>query len=135
MKYLVDTNVLSEAMKPLPNTGVIQWLRAHEQELTVNPIVLGEIRTGISMLPAGRKRRDLEQWFGRGVASIACLAMDAQTGLLWAALVVRLRHKGTSMPLKDSLIAASALQHGLTMVTRNMEDFKTSGVKVLNPFS
>jgi hypothetical protein len=77
----------------------------------------------------------LEQWFEEGVRHIVCLPWDAATGLRWAKLLAELRQSGQTIPIKDSLIAATALVHGLTMVTRNEEDFKRAGVNVMNPFA
>ena len=135
MTYLVDANVLSEATKPAPDARVVQWLRDNEREIVVDPIVLGEIRFGILLLPAGKRRQRLERWFKEGVARIACLALDAAVGLRWAKLLADLRSSGESMPIKDSLIAATALAHGLNVVTRNERDFKKAGVKVVDPFA
>jgi len=133
--YLVDANVLSEATRPVPDPRVLHWLKQHERELAVDPFVLGEIRFGILLLPAGRRRQRLEGWFEEGVARISCVPWDAGTGLRWARLLADLRTAGHSMPIKDSLIAASALLHGLTLVTRNVRDFGKAGVKVVDPFS
>ena len=135
MTYLVDANVLSEPTKPQPHSGVVRWLRTHEREISLDPLVLGEIRFGIHLLQPGRRRQALERWFESGVANLVCLVWDAQTGLRWAKLLSDLRSSGESMPIKDSLIAATALQHGLTVVTRNVRDFKKARVKVLDPFS
>jgi predicted nucleic acid-binding protein len=132
--YLVDANVLSEATKTVPNTKVVAWLRKHEADLVVDPIILGEIRFGILLLPSGKRRRRLETWFDRGVAKIKCLPWNADTGLRWAKLLADLRSRGQSMPIKDSLIAATALFHGLTVATRNLADFHVAGVKVIDPF-
>jgi predicted nucleic acid-binding protein len=132
--YLVDANVLSEATKPAPSPKVVQWLRTHERELEVDPIILGEIRFGIYLLAQGRRRRRLERWFKKGVARITCLPWDAPTALRWARLLADLRTSGQAMPVKDSLIAATALFHGLTVVTRNVTDFKKAGVRVIDPF-
>jgi predicted nucleic acid-binding protein len=133
--YLVDANVLSEPTKPQPDQRVVEWLRRHERELVVDPIVLGEIRFGIHLLPAGRRRRALEHWFEEGVRRIHCLQLDAATGLRWARLLADLRAAGLAMPVKDSLIAATALVHGLTVATRNTLDYEKAGVKVANPFA
>ena len=135
MTYLVDANVLSEATKPAPNSRALEWLRRNERELVVDPIILGEIRFGIHLLPAGKRRRRLETWFDAGVARLVCVPWDAQTGLRWAELLARLRRSGEALPIKDSLIAATALVHGFTVVTRNTRDFKKAGVKVLDPFA
>jgi toxin FitB len=133
--FLVDANVLSEATRPAPDAGVVAWLRRSEAEIAVNPVILGEIRFGIHLLPAGRRRRRLESWFEEGVSHISCLDWDAATGLRWARLLADLRASGRAMPVKDSLIAATALVHGLVVATRNTNDFQKADVKVLDPFA
>ena len=134
MRYLVDANVLSEPTKPDPDPNVIAWLRENERELVLDPIVLGEIRFGIHLLPAGNKRRTLERWFEHGVRRIACLAWDASTALRWAKLLADLRRSGNAIPIKDSLVAATALTHGLAVATRNTRDFTRAEVEVIDPF-
>jgi toxin FitB len=133
--YLVDANVLSEATKVKPDAKVVDWLRQNEPELAVDPIILGEVRFGIHLLPAGKRRRRLEAWFKDGVAKITCLPWSAETGLSWAKLLADLRLAGKAMPIKDSLIAATALFHGLTIATRNQVDFRVAGVKMVDPFA
>ena len=135
MTYLVDANVLSEATKPAADARAVNWLRQNEREIVVDPFILGEIRFGIYRLPAGRRRRRLELWFNEGVARIVCLPWEAPAGLRWAKLLADLRASGQALPIKDSLIAATALVHGLTVVTRNTRDFRKAGVKVLDPFA
>ena len=135
MTFLVDANVLSEPTKPAPDAKVVEWLRRNERELTVDPIILGEIRFGIHLLPAGKRRQRMERWFREGVSNIVCLPWDAAAGLRWAKLLAELPDKGQAMPVKDSLVAATALLHSLTVVTRNASDFKKAGVKVVNPFA
>ena len=85
-------------------------------------------------LTQGEKRKRLESWFESGVTRLNCLPFDGKCGLRWAKLLIDLRERGRAMPVKDSLIAASALVHGLTVATRNVKDFEYSGVKILNPF-
>ena len=134
MRFLVDANVLSEATKPAPAARVIDWLTHHEAELAVDPVILGEIHFGIHLLPAGKRRRRLEQWFEQGVARLTCLPLTAETGLRWARLLADLRSSNKAMSVKDSLIAATALVHGLTVATRNTRDFRFSGARVFDPF-
>lgn len=135
MTYLVDANVLSEATKPTPDTRAVDWLRRHERDIAVDPIILGEIRFGILLLPAGRRRRRLERWFEEGVRRITCLPWDVAVGLRWARLLADLRAAGRSMPVKDSLVAATALAHNLAVVTRNRRDFESAGVRLVDPFA
>jgi len=133
--YLVGANVLSEPTKLSPDPQAIAWLRQHERDLVVDPIILGEIRFGILLMPTNRKRRVLEAWFDGGVRRMPCLTWDADVGLRWSRLLVDLRANGRSMPIKDSLIAATALAHDLVVVTRNQRDFDKAGVRVVDPFS
>ncbi len=134
MKFLVDANVLSEVTRPEPQPAVVQWLRKHERDIVVTPIVLGEIEYGIGLTTSIRKRKELERWFAEGMRRLRVIDLDTDTASIWAALLVRLRKKGKAMPVKDSLIAASALQHQLTIVTRNISDFQNAGVSLFNPF-
>jgi predicted nucleic acid-binding protein len=134
VKYLVGANVLSEPTRPAPDPRVVDWLRAHEPDLAVDPVILGELRFGILILPKGRKRTVLEHWFNAGAGRLHCLPWDADTGLKWAELLARLRRSGKAMPIKDSLIAATALVHGLAVATRNRGDFVNAGVRIVDPF-
>ena len=135
MTFLVDANVLSEATKPEPDPRVLAWLARHEREIAVDPIILGEIRFGIFLLPPGKRRARLERWFEEGVERIHCLAWEAATGLRWAQLLAALRASGRSMPIKDSLIAATALIHGLPVATLNRRDFEKAGVEIIDPWA
>lgn len=134
MTYLVDANVLSEPTKEAADAKVVAWLRVNEAKLVVDAVIMGELRIGILALPKGRKRQRLEQWFDTLVDTIECLPWDADVSRRWAALVVDLRRKGETVPLLDGMIAATALQHDLTVATRNTRDFKKTGVKTVNPF-
>jgi predicted nucleic acid-binding protein len=134
MTYLVDANVLSEPTKPSPSSKVVGWLAANERNIVVDSIILGELCVGILALPRGRKRIQLVQWFEAVVQAIDCIPWDATISRRWAALVVNLKRSGETMPLLDGMIAATALQHDLTIATRNTRDFRKAGVTVLNPF-
>jgi len=133
--FLVDANVLSEATRSEPDSRALEWLARHEREIAVDPVILGEIRFGILLLPKGKRRARLERWFQEGVERIHCLTWEAATGLRWAELLAELRVSGRSMPIKDSLIAATALVHGLVVVTRNRRDFENAGVEIVDPFA
>jgi hypothetical protein len=132
---LVDANVLSEPTKSSPDGRVVEWLRRNEREIAVDPIILGELRFGILLLPKGKRRARLERWFDEGVRHLQCLPWEMQTGLRWAELLAGLRGSGRAMPIKDSLIAATALVHGLVVTTRNRTDFEKAGVRVVDPFA
>lgn len=134
MSYLVDANVLSEATKAEPDPRVLEWIRRHEAEIAVDPIILGEIQFGILLLPAGKRRTRLEGWFNQGIRRLHCLPWEAATGLRWAKLLSDLRATGRAMPIKDSLIAATALTHGLRVATRNRRDFEHAGIETVDPF-
>jgi predicted nucleic acid-binding protein len=134
VKFLVDANVLSEPTKPSPAQAVLDWLAKNDHELAVSPIVLGELEYGINLLPAGAKRTKLRSWFTAGMRRLANLDLDAETASFWAELMADLARKGKAMPIKDSLIAATARQHRLTVVTRNTSDYKHAGVSLIDPF-
>lgn len=134
MKFLVDANVLSEATRPSPEATVLDWLSQHETQLAVNPIVLGELQYGILLLPPGKKRERLLKWLSAGIRHLAMLELDAGTASVWAQLLADLKREGHAMPVKDSLIAASARQHGLSIATRNAKNFAHADVKLVDPF-
>jgi predicted nucleic acid-binding protein len=135
MKFLVDANVLSEPTKSAPNARVVTWLTDHERDIAVDSIILGELYVGVLAMPEGRKRARLEKWFETLAQAVECLAWDVAVSRRWARLVSSLRHRGLAMPILDGMIAATALEHDLTVVTRNVHDFKTAGVPVIDPFA
>lgn len=134
MKFLVDANVLSEPTRPRPQPRVVAWLRENESELAVNPVILGELEYGILLLPAGRRRTQLQHWFADVADRVRILDVDVKTASEWARLLAEMRGKGLAMPVKDSLIAASALAHRLIVATRNTRDFQNAAVRLVNPF-
>ncbi len=134
MKYLVDVNVLSEATKPHPDGRVLAWLKRHRKQLVINPIILGELEYGVLTLPPGRRRTNLAEWFEGVKKRVVQLEFDAATAHEWASLLAKLKQQGRPMPIKDSLIAATARQYGLTVATRSVADYRAAGVKLVNPF-
>ena len=98
-------------------------------------MILGEIEFGILSLPISRRRTLLESWFGRVIQTLVVIDFDKSAAAAWARLLVKLKNQGLVMPIKDSLIAATAIAHGLKVVTRNTSDFNKSGVGLVNPFS
>lgn len=134
LTFLVDADVLSEMARPRPAPAVVEWLRDNDDQNAVSPVVLAEIEFGVLILPHGQRRTRLEQWFCGGVTKIPVLDIDAHTAHIWAALNADLRRMGRAMPVKDSLVAASARQHGLTVATRNVNDYRYAGVPLVNPF-
>jgi predicted nucleic acid-binding protein len=130
---LVDANVLSEATRPKPDPGVLAWLEKNERELAIDPVILGELRFGILLLRRGARRARLEAWFEEGAGRLRCIPWDAATGMRWAELLARLRARGVTMPIKDSLIAATALTHDLRIATLNRKDFEAAGLRLITP--
>jgi hypothetical protein len=134
MTYLVDAIVLSEPTKARPDARVVSWLRTNETEFVVDSVILGELALGIFVLPSGRKRTRLERWLSAVVDVIDCLPWDAAVSRRWARLVADLQKQGNPLPVLDSMIAATALTHGLRLATRNVRDFQRAGVAAVDPF-
>lgn len=135
MNYLLDTCLISEFRKAQPEPKVIKWLSDQiEETLFLSVITIGEIQKGISNLVPSKKRSDLETWLHNLIirydGRILPLATDEM--LFWGNTIIKLEQKGRVLPFMDSLIAATALAHNLTLVTKNESDFKNTGVKVLN---
>lgn len=137
MSYLVDTNVLSELAKAKPDANVVAWLRAHEPELYLSTITIGELRRGIERLPAGKRKTALHSWFGTLCKRMEgrILSFNISTAHVWGQWMAAWDKKGTAVPSLDSQLAATAHRHNLTLVTRNITDFQNTGVKLINPFS
>lgn len=134
MKFLLDANVLSEATKPRPDGGVLRWLSEHQVGSCTSSVVMGEIEIGLLLLEDGQRRRQLFSWLEGLRASMIVFPFDQEVASAWAGLVAGLQGQGIRLPIKDSMIAATAVVHGLTVVTRNVRDFEQTGVKLVNPF-
>lgn len=134
MKFIADANLLCEATKPEPAPWVLDWLRRNEPHLAVTPVILGELEFGILLLPSGKRKKRLQLWFEEIRSTALCLDFDSNAASAWARLLAKLRSKGLAMPVKDSLIAASAIAHNLAVATRNTRDFKNADIPVVDPF-
>jgi toxin FitB len=137
MKTLIDTDVLSEARKPDGHAMVKQRLAATEpDDLFISVISIGEITHGIARLPAGAKRRELEAWLGitERHFSDRILPIDRDIAQLWGEITAKASSAGRTLHAADGLIAATALHHGLRIMTRNVKDYGVTGVLLSNPW-
>jgi hypothetical protein len=132
--YLLDTNVVSELRRPKAHGGVVAWLKGvPDEQLHLSAVTLGELQAGVEITrgqdPA--KAEAIEAWIDRLEQTSSVLPLDGRIFRIWA----RLMHRRSDDLLEDALIAATALSHDLTVVTRNVRDFAPFGVRTLNPFS
>jgi predicted nucleic acid-binding protein len=138
LNYLLDTCVLSEFTRRRPDAKVIQWLdNVDEEALYLSAVTIGEIQRGIERLTASRRKTELLVWMKDGLTrrfDQRILPLDTQVMLTWGSLTARCENAGRPLPLMDSLIAATALLHSLTIVTRNIEDFSPCSLQVINPW-
>jgi hypothetical protein len=115
---------------------VLAWFRAHAGDYYVSSVTIGELTYGIERLPAGPKRRSLAEWLETTLDRLEgrVLAFNTRLAREWGRLLAETEARGHRLPVVDGQLAATARRHGLTVVTDNLEDFKHSGVKVLNPY-
>lgn len=137
MSYLVDTNVLSELQRKVPNPGVLQWFSDRPAStLYLSVLTLGEIRKGIEALSMeGGRRQVLIDWLETDLTVFftgRILAVDGAVADRWGRLVAG---AGRPLPAIDSLLAATALEHDLVLVTRNIKDFENLDVSLINPWN
>jgi toxin FitB len=137
MNFLLDTNVISEPKQKQPNEKVLEWLDAQdESKLFLSVITIGEIRKGISKLDSGKKKAALEKWLEklRMRFSRRILLLSERTFLVWGKMYGEFEKKGVLRPAFDSLLEATALEHDLIFVTRNVKNFQNTQVTILNPW-
>ena len=138
MNYLMDTCVLSEFTRRQPDVRVIDWLKSIEEEkLFISVITIGEIQRGIERLPNSHRKTELLSWMNNELLTRFAermITIDTPTMFLWGSLFTRLEASGQKMGVMDSLILASALQNNLIIATRNVADYLTSGVQMINPW-
>ena len=140
MKYLVDTCVLSELAKSKPNPNVVKWLKSHSDGnlFFVSVVTLGEIKEGIETLPNEDPRREkLRMWFEErilGAYEESIVDFDRQVALKWGEIKGMTNRMGRTRPDLDAQIAATAVVHNMTFLTRNISDMEYTGAEVENPF-
>jgi len=136
--FLVDTNVVSEFVKPHPDARVIRWLApATPESLFASVVTFGEIRIGIEDLPLSKRRAALEEWLERGLPAwfeSNLLPVTKAIADRWGRLTIEAKKRGIAITTADGLIAATALEHGLAIVTRNVKDFADTGTLIVNPW-
>ena len=139
MRYLLDTCVISELVAKHPNPRVVGWVdNVDEGTLYLSALTIGEIKKGIEKLPASSRKSALAEWLEDGLLirfEGRILPIDAPVALVWGKLTADLERQGRPIPAIDSLIAATALQGQLSLVTRNEADFAGCGVAVINPWT
>jgi predicted nucleic acid-binding protein len=138
MKVLIDTCVLSEMQRPAPDPRVRDQLRAiPPDDFFLSVITIGELVKGIERLPQGKRRRGLEVWLVQltQVHAQRILPVDLETARIWGEIVARASQQGRVIPASDGLIAATALRHGLHVMTRNTADFQATGVLLVDPWA
>ena len=138
MKYLLDTNVISELIARKPNARVVEWIDALDPgSVYLSVITIGELSKGIEKLTESPRKDKLRAWLSDDLLvrfDARVLSLDMEVMQTWGRLVAQLERTGRSLPAIDSLIAALAVHHHCSLVTRNEGDFKDTGVTLINPW-
>lgn len=138
MNYLLDTNVLSEVQRPTPDEHVLAWLDQVDEDRTYLSVVsVGEIARGVAQLEGGRRKVALQRWLDvdlPGRFGSRLLPVDRETALIWGQLMAAAKRAGRGLPVMDGWIAAAAVRHGLTLVTRNTSDFAGLAIDLFDPW-
>lgn len=135
MSFVLDTCAVSEITKPAPNPNVLAWFNGQDPAaLYVSVLTLGAIEKGIAALRPGRKKRGLTGWLAtlRSRYAHRILPIDAAIAAIWGRTAAAVERRGAALGVVDGLIAATAIHHGYTVVTRNADDFALTGVALLN---
>jgi tRNA(fMet)-specific endonuclease VapC len=139
MKYLLDTCVISELVARNPSDKVVEWIdKLDSEQVCLSAVTIGEIQKGIQKLPDSQRKETLQEWLAYDLPDRfqgRILPIDTEVMLTWGRLVGNLELQGRKMSAMDSLIAAIALHGGLTLATRNEEDFKHAGIPLVNPWT
>jgi predicted nucleic acid-binding protein len=136
--FLLDTNIISELVKPKPEANVTEWIENTDESLLyLSVLTLGEIRRGIASLPQSRRRATLGAWLDKDLRARfegRFLVIDQEVADRWGLLTAAARSSGIVLPVIDGLLAATALEHNLTLVTRDTGQIPSMGVAVFNPW-
>ena len=139
MRYLLDTCVISELVKRKPNPKVIDWVEEREEEnLYLSVLILGELQKGISKLPTSPRKQQLQSWLEQELYQRfeqRVLEVTREVAKRWGEIQAKAEQEGRVMSAIDSLISATGLVYGMTVVTRNIEDMEASGVQLFNPWN
>jgi len=137
LTYLLDTNVVSELIRPNASPNVSHFVDSFEERLHVSVITLAEIRFGIARMEHGRKRLAFENWLDQDVSirfGDRILDINRDVAAAWGGLMALSERKGANLKAMDGLLAATAIAHDLTFVTRNIRDFDRLGLQLLDPW-
>jgi len=138
LKYLLDTCVISELIKPKPEKSVAEWIKGiNESFLFLSVLTLGEIHKGINKLPASKKRRTLERWVSEDLCQRfenQIITITMEIARVWGEMQGKAESKGDTIPVIDGFLSATAIAHDLTIVTRNTNDMEKTGVSIYNPW-
>jgi toxin FitB len=139
MSFLLDTMVVSEWVKPRPNAGLLAWLASTDEDrIFLSVVTLAELRYGIARMSASGRRRRLDDWLRNELPvrfEERLLLVDAVVADHWGTAVARSESAGRPIGAMDACIAATALAHGMTLVTRNTSDFEALLTQIVNPWT
>ena len=138
MKYLLDTCLISEMVKPKPNAAVVRWLdERDESTLYLSVLTMGELHKGINKLSENARKEALQAWVNHDLVQRfegRILEIDMEIAVIWGGMQGAAERNGMKLPVMDSLIAATAEVHNLSVVTRNAKDLERCGAKICNPW-
>jgi predicted nucleic acid-binding protein len=138
VSFLLDTNVISEWIKPQPDRSVVSWLaQVDEDRVFISVISFAEVRHGVELLPVGRRRERLTHWLAEEVPERfegRVLAIDQHIAETWGVIMARGQKAGLTPGTMDAFVAATAAAHNLTLVTRNVKDFQRLGIPLFDPW-
>jgi len=138
MKYLLDTCAISELVKKKPSRKVLQWIQGCEEDaIYISVLTIGEIQKGIAKLADSQRKTKIQHWLDHDLHnrfSGRIIPITEEIASTWGLIVAKAEAEGKPIPSVDSLIAATAISHNLTVITRNIQDMVGTGARILNPW-